>query len=65
MVVSMLISTLFVILAGWVVLAPLAIPAVWRLLRRSGRNPLLSLVLLVPYAGIPAVLLILQRPAVD
>lgn len=65
MVVSTLISTLFIILVGWVVMAPLVIIPVWRLLRQSGRSPLLSLVLLIPYAGFLAVVMVLQRRAVD
>ncbi|WP_448187857.1 hypothetical protein [Azospirillum sp. sgz301742] len=65
MVVSTLISTLFVILLSWAVMAPLVIAAAWRLLRATGRNPLLSLLLLVPYAGFLAVLVILRQPDID
>lgn len=65
MVVSTLISTLFIILVGWAAMGPLVIIPVWRLLRQSGRNPLLSLVLLVPYAGFLSVVMILRRPAAD
>ena len=65
MVVSTLISTLFVVLIGWTVMAPLAIVPVWRLLRQSGRTHSLSLFLLIPYVGFVAVLMILQRSAAD
>ena len=40
------------IFVGWVVMIPLIIYPVWRILRRYGRSPALSLLLLVPVAGI-------------
>ncbi|WP_207477688.1 DUF805 domain-containing protein [Arenibaculum pallidiluteum] len=59
---STLISLLFLLLLGWVLLAPLAVPAAWRLLRSEGRNGWYALLLFVPYAGFLALLLILQKP---
>lgn len=40
------------ILVGWVAMIPLVIYPVWRILRRCGRGPALSLLLLVPVAGL-------------
>jgi len=60
---STLISVLFMLLLAWALLAPLAVPAAWRVLRSEGRSGWLSLLLFVPYAGFVALLLILQRPA--
>ncbi len=57
---STLISILFIVLLGWALLAPLAIPAAWRMLRRQGRSGWPSLLLLVPYLGMVALMLILQ-----
>lgn len=59
---STLISSLFLVLLGWALLAPLAIPAAWRMLVEAGRSGWLSLLLLVPYAGLVALMLILLAP---
>lgn len=57
---STLISILFIVLLGWALLAPLAIPAAWRMLRQRGRSGWPALMLLVPYLGMLALILMLQ-----
>jgi hypothetical protein len=58
----LLISGLFVILLGWAILAPLAIPVAWRMLRLRGGSGWPALSLLLPYVGMVAVLVLLGTP---
>lgn len=51
---------LIVVLLGWLLMAPLIIPACWQLCRRSGHSPTLSLLLLIPYLGFVILVLLLQ-----
>ena len=59
---SDLIALLFLVLLGWVMMAPIIIIPCWHLCRRSGYSPLLSLLLLIPYFGFVALVMMLQRP---
>ena len=56
---------LLIVFLGWLVMAPLIIPACWQLCRRWGYAPTLSLLLLIPYAGFVALVLLLQTPRTD
>jgi hypothetical protein len=51
-----------IVLLGWLLMAPLIIPACWQLCRRSGYSPALSLLLLIPYVGFVILILLLQSP---
>ena len=53
---------LIVVMLGWLLMAPLIIPACWHLCRRWGYAPTLSLLLLIPYAGFVILILLLQSP---
>jgi hypothetical protein len=62
---GILISMLLIVMLGWLFMAPLIIPACWHLCRRWGYAPSLSLLLLIPYAGFVAFVLLLQNPRPD
>jgi hypothetical protein len=59
------ISILLIVMLGWLIMAPIIIPACWRLCRRWGYAPTLSLLLLIPYAGFVALVLLLRNPRPD
>jgi hypothetical protein len=62
---SVVITGLLITLLFMVALQPFAIPAAWRLFGLEGRSPPWALLLLIPYLGIIAVLVLLQRPGPD
>jgi hypothetical protein len=56
------ISMLIIVMLGWLFMAPLIIAPCWQLCRRWGYAPTLSLLLLIPYVGFVALVLLLQNP---
>lgn len=53
---------------AWVVVASLLIYPTWRIFRRAGLNPVLSLFLYIPYMGlfiVSGILALAEWPAVD
>ena len=53
--VGVLVNILAAVVAGWVLLAPIVIPAVWMILRQRRLPGTISLALLIPLGGVLAV----------